>query len=257
VEVYSPGYHCELPSLPDMRYGHTNDGATLCGGEKTRSSCITFSSGKWVTSHALAEERRYHTSWNNKEEGKIILMGGYSGSASTAETIKEGENDGVPGFTLKYTTTNACAINEGTTVIITGGTKTPNIVSRYGTAGHIVDLPSLNQGRHGHGCGSYTDDSGEQVFLVAGGSYISTEMLTSTSSAWVMVKSLPRKVTTVGSVTLGNIIYITGGIVGGSIRDEIYKWTGQEWEEVGKMKKARYYHAVSTITLNEIKDFCT
>ena len=41
------------------------------------------------------------------------------------------------------------------------------------------------------------------------------------------------------------------------MRDNIYKWTGQEWLEVGKMKKARSYHAVSTIRLNEIKDFCT
>ena len=41
------------------------------------------------------------------------------------------------------------------------------------------------------------------------------------------------------------------------MRDEILKWTGQDWEEVGKMKKARYYHAVSTIRLGEIKDFCT
>ena len=40
-------------------------------------------------------------------------------------------------------------------------------------------------------------------------------------------------------------------------RDEIYKWTGQEWLEVGKMKTARSSHAVSTIKLSEIKDFCT
>ena len=39
--------------------------------------------------------------------------------------------------------------------------------------------------------------------------------------------------------------------------DEIFQWTGQDWEEVGKMKKARYYHAVSTIRLDEIKDYCT
>ena len=43
----------------------------------------------------------------------------------------------------------------------------------------------------------------------------------------------------------------------GSSRDEIFKWTGQEWLEVGKMKTARSDHAVSTIKLSEIKDFCT
>ena len=105
VEVYSPGvnYHCLLPPLPDKRGGHTSDGMTLCGGYKTERTCITFSSGKWVTSHALTEKRVGHTSWYNKEEGKIILMGGgSSGSARTTEIITEGENDGVPGFTLKY-----------------------------------------------------------------------------------------------------------------------------------------------------------
>ena len=40
-------------------------------------------------------------------------------------------------------------------------------------------------------------------------------------------------------------------------RAEIYKWTGQEWLEVGKMKATRRSHAVSTIKLGEIKDFCT
>ena len=51
-------------------------------------------------------------------------------------------------------------------MIITGGTYNLHIVSRYGTAGHIEDLPSLNQGRYSHGCGSYTDDSGEQVIVI-------------------------------------------------------------------------------------------
>ena len=44
---------------------------------------------------------------------------------------------------------------------------------------------------------------------------------------------------------------------GAKDRDEIYKWTGQDWEEVGKMKKARRFHAVSTIRLDEMKDYCT
>merc|ERR1711970_1315210 len=83
VEVYSPNYHCELPSLPDERVGHTSDGATLCGGYYTMSTCITFSSGKWVTSHTLVDKRRDHTSWNNNEEGKTILMGGQFSRTAT------------------------------------------------------------------------------------------------------------------------------------------------------------------------------
>ena len=54
------------------------------------------------------------------------------------------------------------------------------------------------------------------MFLVAGGyddddgRLSSTEMLTRTSSAWVMVNSLPRKISGVRGVTLGNILYMTG-----------------------------------------------
>ena len=40
-------------------------------------------------------------------------------------------------------------------------------------------------------------------------------------------------------------------------KDEILEWTGLRWKEVGKMKKARESHAVSTIKLDEIKEFCT
>jgi len=270
VELYSPSYHCELPSLPDHMVSHTSDEGTLCGGIITGTTCITFSSGKWVTSHALAEERVGHTSWNNKEEGKIILMGGW-GSDTTTEIITEEEKDGVPGFPMKYKTVYACAIPDQTTVIITGGVFTQRTVSRYGSEGHIEDLPSLNQGRAEHGCGAYTDDSGEQVLLVVGGLYqsetyiSSTELFPRSSSAWVTVNNLPRKISAMRVARLGGSLYVTGGFGEGEenpqdtmeITDNIYKWTGQEWLQVGKMKKVRSSHAVSTIKLGEIKDFCT
>ena len=54
------------------------------------------------------------------------------------------------------------------------------------------------------------------MVLVAGGyddrwnSLSSTEMLTRTSSAWVMVNNLPRKISGVRGVTLGGVLYMTG-----------------------------------------------
>merc|ERR1719312_1312604 len=118
-------------------------------------------------------------------------MGGYL-SGNTTEIITKEEKDEVQGFNMKYDTGAACAITDHTTVIMTGGVFTQHTVSRYGTTGHIEDLPSLNQGRESHGCGAYADDSGEQVFLVAGGYEMmdngpllssSTELLPRTSSA--------------------------------------------------------------------------
>ena len=102
----------------------------------------------------------------------------------------------------------------------------------------------------------------------------STEVLASTSSAWVLANNLPRKLYDVRSVTLGNIIYLTGkyNIVGwgtdnilasggngdsDSTRDEVYQWTGEDWVNVAKMKKARSSHAVSTIVMDEnVMKFC-
>jgi len=269
VEVFSPSYQCILPSLPDKRSAHTSDGMTLCGGHPTSTTCTTFSSGKWVTSHALAEKRAFHTSWNKKEEGKIILMGGFF-SGTTTETITEGEYDGLPGFNIIYhNTRSVCAIPDPTTncVLLTGGYPALRTASRYCANGIPRDLPYLNQGRRYHGCGVYRDDSGDQVFLVTGGfdgsnTISSTETLgtgTWSSSYWKNVNNLPRKISGVRGVTLGGVLYMMGGYdtSDSSYRDEIYQWTGQDWEEVGKMKKARGGHAVSTIRLDEIKDFCT
>ena len=46
------------------------------------------------------------------------------------------------------------------TYIITGGShnyETKTTVSRYNTDGWMEDLPSLNNGRSGHACGTYLD----------------------------------------------------------------------------------------------------
>ena len=37
-------------------------------------------------------------------------------------------------------------------------------------------------------------------------------------------------------------------------RDEIFRWSGEYWVEVGRMKMARYHHAVSIIQIDE--DLC-
>ena len=53
----------------------------------------------------------------------------------------------------------------------------------------------------------------------------------------------------------GNIQYSGGEAMG--IEGGIFQWTGDDWEEVGKMKMARGYHAVSTIRLDDdAMQFC-
>jgi len=193
-----------------------------------------------------------------------ILLGGRD-SSKTSETVSQGEYDGVKGFNMHYKTRSACSIpDEATnTLIITGGHYTLRKCDRYNSDGWLETLPSLKQGRRNHGCGAYLEEGGEQVFLVAGGydgeytDIATTELLRSTSSAWVTGRNLPRKMAGLVGVTIppGNL-YMTGGYHGWAFGD-VYLFTGSSWMKVGNLKKTRGYHAVSAVVMDEeITQFC-
>ena len=96
-------YWCSLPDLPDDRYYHTQSGLVTCGGgsnSDTKTSCLTFSSGQWRTSHQLQHNRWYHSSWMSQHG--VVLMGG-TGSLTTTEILTE-DGQSSPSFTLKYET---------------------------------------------------------------------------------------------------------------------------------------------------------
>ena len=114
------------------------------------------------------------------------------------------------------------------------------------------------------------------MFLVAGGEIVhegsgaSTEILATGASTWVMAAPLPDKISFVASVSLDGYIYITGQyiiekrglqivirpIVGGVglseyPTDDVLVWRQETWEKIGKMKRPRAYHAISTIFMEE------
>ena len=122
-----------------------------------------------------------------------------------------------------------------------------------------------------------------QVFLVAGGrddsdnTLSSTELMLEDSDVWSITSPLPRAVYGVRGVTLGNTLYMSGGsyyycimysgiiicITGGEDedaknRDEILAWSDErkEWEEVGKMKEGRDFHAITTNDVDEVATIC-
>ena len=97
----------------------------------------------------------------------------------------------------------------------------------------MEDLPSLNTARYGHGCGLYTTDTHKvnisteermlvlqyclsQVYVVMGGwdddynDLSSTEMLNEGENTWRERAPLPRPLSSLRSVSLGNVIYLTG-----------------------------------------------
>ena len=57
----------------------------------------------------------------------------------------------------------ACAINLGSSVLITGGIVTRTTVSEYNETGWVRDLPDLQQERQMHGCSFYDNNEGSQV----------------------------------------------------------------------------------------------
>ena len=78
------------------------NGLVVCGGIKgndARTSCLTFSSGRWTNTHKLLEMRFSHSSWLS-DEGLVIMGGAYD--PKTTELLKS--NYTVPYFDLKYDT---------------------------------------------------------------------------------------------------------------------------------------------------------
>jgi len=133
--------------------------------------------------------------------------------------------------------------------------------------GHLSDLAPLLVGRRGHGCGGYyRQGTGTQVLLVAGGvgdnrvHLSSTEQLDGESASWKTTTSLPRAVYGVVGISLDNTVYMTGGYdeKNDADRDEILAWDAdrEDWVMVGMVKVARSYHALSTVNMRELIDYC-
>ena len=125
----------------------------------------------------------------------------------------------------------ACAINLGSSVILTGGRFTLTTVSQYNEAGWEKDLPSLQAGRQDHGCAYFNNTAGSRVgniniiyypliifqtILVTGGyfgsynSLSSTELLVGTASAWVFTGELPSLRWGLRGAEIDNKIFMTG-----------------------------------------------
>jgi len=256
VEVYIPstGQHCELPDMPDGRHYHSMEGMEVCGGDDTdtQTSCLSLTDeGTWETTTTLLERRDSHCSWASPS-GTILMGGAYS--RKTSEKIQE---DGTSSysFDLKYDTYWACAINLGSSVILTGGIYTLTTVSEYDEDGWVRDLPPLLQGRYNHGCTYYNNDEGIKTYLVSGGYtlsdyFSSTELLLETASAWVLAGELPSPRSGLRAANIDNKILITGGYRS-SDYDEIFEFdplTGQ-WKLVDRMIQARSYHAISVVNV--------
>ena len=83
---------CNLPNLPDERFGHTQTGLVACGGGNASygiSTCLTFQDGSWTYSY-MTEPRYLHSSWNSPK-GVMLLGGQYIHPLLTSEILMEDE----------------------------------------------------------------------------------------------------------------------------------------------------------------------
>ena len=97
---------CELPTMPQSKYGHTQSGLTACGGYKsdTRRNCIKFEAGAWTTlTDNLVEKRKFHSSWVNSN-GHILLIGGQAYDSLRTTEIVFQNGTSIRSFDLKYDT---------------------------------------------------------------------------------------------------------------------------------------------------------
>ena len=60
----------------------------------------------------------------------------------------------------------ACAIDMGDSVILTGGYYSQNKVTEVRIDGSYIELPELNLERYQHGCSSYLDEYGNKVTIL-------------------------------------------------------------------------------------------
>jgi len=283
AEVFIPanGKSCLFPDLPHETKHFTmdlvGDLPTLCGSMdylRPFKSCVQLTPpsrhGKWTKYAQLEKYRENHSSWVSSSG--LVIIGGMRGGKTTQLVPDGGKN-----FTLQRVTRNACAITAQDSVILTGGITLDEIrdklvvtsgVARYNLQGFVENLPDMNTKRYNHACGSYTSE-GKQVLIAAGGELdnayrsnepplSSSEKLVTGSTAWIATKPLPRILTEMASVSMNNKVYILGG-EGADYREpraEILAFDGEDWKEVGKMKKERSWHSASKIVSIDGEELC-
>merc|ERR1712223_2313763 len=147
---------CALPSLLSTDSGHTVDlvSNTLVDCHGRTCSQLTPLNG-W---EVLVEPRLGHTS-AVLEDDLLLLVGGRD-SPETTELVDLAKGKSMIGFSVQRGRRFHCSTQlTSDTIVLTGGLGTETIVSELSNLREpepsLRDLPSLQEGRRAHGCGSY------------------------------------------------------------------------------------------------------
>jgi len=312
AELYIPEENkfCKLPKLPETRFAHTMevvDGTpVICGGLKQKQkpnhvsiiqkhddsadagyTCMQFnplsSEGEWKTNYAeLRCSHSRHTSFVDCD-GKMVQLGGGNvmygpGNCFAGQTV-----DGNTKFSMLQSKRDACIIDIGESVVITGGIDSKYVVEKYSKNDYLDTfkgvqnlkkeaLPNLQAGRESHGCGSFKDKDGNTVLVVAGGrgvnhmpyhGYIqTTEILKLGDTEWKPAAALPYRLHSMASISWAktNSVLFIGGhqqfIDSDPTSAEILAFDGETWKEIAKMSSGRSLSAVTQVVAEDYKQFC-
>ena len=173
---------CALPSLLSTESGHTVDlvSNTLVDCHRRTCNKLTPQNG-WEEVVVLVEPRLGHTS-AVLEDDLLLLVGGRD-SPETTELVDLAKGESMIGFSVQPGRRFHCSMQlTSDTIVLTGGLGTETIVSEISSLREpepsLKDLPSLQQGRHAHACGSY--EAADSVFLLVTGGTNSLQHLAST-----------------------------------------------------------------------------
>jgi len=277
IEVFLPSCTHLIPPFPsEGRADHSlsviNDTLVACGGLHGWKSCISWKRGQdgWEDFYTLNQGRWNHAAVVVDGEEDIILFGGDSesrGMRTTGEIVKSGK-----AFSLQNEGAGTCGVSyQGGFVMIGGAYPIHGKVDRYDSKGNYLDsLADLREARMYHACTTFTSSygatKGEEGLLVVGG-YGSNDRLTSTElyfpswKAWNTGGDLPRAMAGLKAARFSEHVVVTGGEVrtphdGVQARDEVLQYNRRAgaWPEIGKMKKARKWHAV--VAVHDVSLFC-
>jgi len=200
----------------------------------------------------MSEERYYHTAWTPSSlPDSIVLLGGYGSAAEfTAEIVPGGET-----FSLQHNREYACGIQDGLSIVITGGFK-HNYVTRYNISGFVEELTQLPENRWSHACGALPTGA-----LIVAGGYDGTNRLSSVltllpgATAWTQLASLPRPLAGPRASIVGGKIRVNGGFDGDSYRSEVLEYQPEplnQWVTIGNLEEARGFHATLSIGAEQL-----
>merc|ERR1719244_1484516 len=259
---------CDLPNTPDRFTDHSLDlvdgTLIMCGsyfgspGKARRknetelhqffavSTCLQLSpkDTEWTIFAKIPLKRQQVSLVTDKG---VLLIGGYN-DYSVNLVKKDGTVDRV--WNLNRYIDHGCGINDGDTLVVTGGgirdyigaggftyyestaTKT---VDRYNAQGHVEDLPGLLTERRNHGCGLYHKD-GKKILLVAGGLGVYHQALSSTeifivaeSTDWTYAAPLPRATKAMSYASLNDKIYFIEDISKNEAM--VVEFDGEKWSD--------------------------